>query len=374
DDLRAHAHGPRRRLPAADLHPERRAALRRPPHARFGRGLARRRRLTSALGPRGPGMRGRTRRHPPRRSDVSLGRSRCVPGLRRPRAAAHPRTRWGLSRTDRRGPRDRARRRRRPAVGRQRTRLGGAASAQRRAGARTRTGLLLGPRGQDRRPRRPPRRVGARVRDPCLRPRRRNPRGPGHRQSQRLGRTVADRSRPRSELLHSHAGHRAGAVRSRLDLGRGRRGLGRRRHHRLLPWDGTGMSRHVTSANRPKKRVRIFHGRMYFALQALAGAAWWLGISMSPRLQTATLGGIDPLLIAVIDIPLFVIGSALAALNLRWAVWIATGWTVLVAAGMVVYATATTEAGLGAVLMILAALGSLLAGPLILLGRIPSDR
>src|SRR5699024_2340559 len=80
------------------------------------------------------------------------------------------------------------------------------------------------------------------------------------------------------------------------------------------------------------------------------------------------------LLIAVIDIPLFVIGSALAALNLRWAVWIATGWTVIVAAGMVVYATATTEAGLGAVLMILAALGSLLAGPLILLGRIPSDR
>src|SRR5699024_11253432 len=55
------------------------------------------------------------------------------------------------------------RRRRRPSVGRQRTRLGGPASAQRRAGARTRTGLLLGPRGQDRRPRRPPRRVGARV-------------------------------------------------------------------------------------------------------------------------------------------------------------------------------------------------------------------
>ena len=133
------------------------------------------------------------------------------------------------------------------------------------------------------------------------------------------------------------------------------------------------MSRHVTSANRPKKRVRIFHGRMYFALQALAGAAWWLGISMSPRLQTATLDGIDPLLIAVIDITLFVIGSALAALNLRWAVWIATGWTVLVAAGMVVHATATTEAGLGAVLMILAAAGSLLAGSLMLLGRIPSD-
>ncbi|WP_366933805.1 methyltransferase family protein [Brevibacterium renqingii] len=129
----------------------------------------------------------------------------------------------------------------------------------------------------------------------------------------------------------------------------------------------------MTSVNKPKKRLRIFHGRMYFALQALAGAAWWLGISTIPALQTATLGGIDPLLIAFVDIPLFVIASALAALDLRWAVWIATGWTVLVALGMVIYATATTEAGLGAVLMVLAAVGSVLFGALVLLGRIPSE-
>lgn len=134
------------------------------------------------------------------------------------------------------------------------------------------------------------------------------------------------------------------------------------------------MSRHVTSVNKPKKRLRIFHGRMYFALQALAGAAWWLGTATIPAVQTATLGGIDPLLIAIVDIPLFVIGSALAALNFRWAVWIAAGWSVLVALGMVIYATATTEAGLGAVLMILAALGSVLAGVLVLYGRIPSEK
>ncbi|UVI36157.1 methyltransferase family protein [Brevibacterium spongiae] len=134
------------------------------------------------------------------------------------------------------------------------------------------------------------------------------------------------------------------------------------------------MSRHVTSVNKPKKRLRIFHGRMYFALQALAGAAWWLGTATIPAVQTATLGGIDPLLIAIVDIPLFVIGSALAALNFRWAVWIAAGWSVLVALGMVIYATATTEAGLGAVLMILAALGSVLAGVLMLYGRIPSEK
>jgi protein-S-isoprenylcysteine O-methyltransferase Ste14 len=133
------------------------------------------------------------------------------------------------------------------------------------------------------------------------------------------------------------------------------------------------MSRHLTSDFRPKKRLRIFHGRMYFALQALAGALWWLGTATIPAVQSATLGGIDPLLIAVIDIPLFVVASALAALNFRWAVWIAGGWSVLVALGMVIYATATTEAGLGAVLMILAAVGSVLAGALMLLGRIPSE-
>ncbi|MFE1082903.1 methyltransferase family protein [Brevibacterium sediminis] len=134
------------------------------------------------------------------------------------------------------------------------------------------------------------------------------------------------------------------------------------------------MNRHLTEVNKPKKRLRIFHGRMYFALQALAGAAWWLGTAMIPGVADATLGSIDPLLIAIVDIPLFVIGSALAALNFRWAVWIATGWTVLVALGMVIYATATTEAGLGAVLMILAALGSLLAGVLMIVGRIPSEK
>ncbi|MDN5635955.1 MAG: isoprenylcysteine carboxylmethyltransferase family protein [Brevibacterium sp.] len=124
------------------------------------------------------------------------------------------------------------------------------------------------------------------------------------------------------------------------------------------------------TANQP---LRIFHGRMYFALQALAGAAWWLGIITVERLRDATLGGLDPLLVSAIGIPLFVVGSALAALNLRWAVWAAAAWTPLVAVSMVIYATVTTEAGLGAVLMLAAAVGSLIAGTLVLFGRIPSD-
>lgn len=113
---------------------------------------------------------------------------------------------------------------------------------------------------------------------------------------------------------------------------------------------------------------------MYFALQALAGAAWWLGITTIPWLREATLGSLDPLLVSAVDIPLFVIASALVGLNLRWAVWIAVPWTVLVAIGMVIYATVTTEAGLGAVLMLAAAVGSFIAGALMLLGRIPSER
>ena len=126
--------------------------------------------------------------------------------------------------------------------------------------------------------------------------------------------------------------------------------------------------------NAPDKPLRIFHGRIYFALQALAGAAWWLGIINLPGLRDATLGGLNPLLVSAIHIPLFVIGSALAALNFRWAVWGAVAWTTLVAVFMVIYATVTTEGGLGAVLMVLATVGSLIAGTLMILGRIPSER
>lgn len=132
-------------------------------------------------------------------------------------------------------------------------------------------------------------------------------------------------------------------------------------------------SRHKRT-NTPNKPLRIFHGRMYFALQALAGAAWWLGVITLPTLREATLGSLDPLLVSAIDIPLFVIGSALAALNFRWAVWVAVSWTTLVAVCLVIYATVTTEAGLGAVLMLAATVGSVLAGVLMLFGRIPSDR
>lgn len=120
-------------------------------------------------------------------------------------------------------------------------------------------------------------------------------------------------------------------------------------------------------------RVTPAAARAYFALQALAGAAWWICVPTVPAVRSATLGSLDPLVVAALDVPLFVLASALVALGGRWAVWVVAPWTVLVAAGMALYATVTTQAGWGALLMIAAAGGSLAAGLVIVLGRLPSE-
>jgi hypothetical protein len=73
-------------------------------------------------------------------------------------------------------------------------------------------------------------------------------------------------------------------------------------------------------------------GRLYFALQAAAGGAWWVAVFTTSVVREATLGGLDPVLVAAFDLPLFVGASALAAVGVRFAVWIAAPWTALVAA------------------------------------------
>ncbi|BDI21370.1 isoprenylcysteine carboxylmethyltransferase family protein [Herbiconiux sp. L3-i23] len=114
-------------------------------------------------------------------------------------------------------------------------------------------------------------------------------------------------------------------------------------------------------------------GRVYFALQAFAGAAWWVSVFTVPVVRTATLGSLDPMLVAIADIPLFVIGSALAALEVRAAAEVATAWTSLVLLALAVYATATGEAGWGVLAMAAAVGGSVLALLLVRLGRIPTE-
>ena len=114
-------------------------------------------------------------------------------------------------------------------------------------------------------------------------------------------------------------------------------------------------------------------GRLYFAAQAIAGGAWWVAVFLSPAVSGATVGGLDPVIVAVFDIPLFVCASAAAALGSRVAAVISTGWTFLVTGGLAVYATVTTEAGWGVLLMAAAAGGSAIALCLMLLGRVPTE-
>ena len=66
---------------------------------------------------------------------------------------------------------------------------------------------------------------------------------------------------------------------------------------------------------------------------------------MSPVVRRVTLGNLDPAAVAVFDIPLFVVASAVAASGVRAAAVVATVWTGVVAAALAVHATITTEAG-----------------------------
>jgi protein-S-isoprenylcysteine O-methyltransferase Ste14 len=114
-------------------------------------------------------------------------------------------------------------------------------------------------------------------------------------------------------------------------------------------------------------------GRRYFAVQAVAGAAWWIGVFTSPFVRETTVGGLDPVVVAALDIPLFVVASLLAAFGVRPAAVVATAWTGIVVIGLAGYATVTTEAGWGVIAMVAATVGSVFALCLLTLGRIPTE-
>lgn len=108
-------------------------------------------------------------------------------------------------------------------------------------------------------------------------------------------------------------------------------------------------------------------------MQAVAGAAWWVAVFLSPVVREATLGGLDPVMVAVLDVPLFVGASAAAAFGLRFAAVAATGWTIAVTVALAAYATITSEAGWGVLFMTAAAGASVFALCLLLLGRVPTE-
>ena len=113
-------------------------------------------------------------------------------------------------------------------------------------------------------------------------------------------------------------------------------------------------------------------GRIYFAVQATAGSIWWFAVFASPFVREATLGGLDPVIVALFDIPLFVVSSAVAACGVRSAAFVSAGWTGCVAIGLAVYATVTTEAGWGVLAMVAATVCSGLALCLVVFGRVPT--
>lgn len=121
----------------------------------------------------------------------------------------------------------------------------------------------------------------------------------------------------------------------------------------------------------------MFRGRLYFALQALGGAVWWITVATVPGIRTLTLGSLDPIVVAAVDVPLFVVASAIAASSAsalgRAAAIVATGWTAVVLAALAVWATVTGEAGWGVLVMTAATVGSGLALALVLLGRVPTE-
>lgn len=117
--------------------------------------------------------------------------------------------------------------------------------------------------------------------------------------------------------------------------------------------------------------------RIFFAVQAALGVAWWVLVFSVDTVRQLTLGSLDPMPIAVCDVPLFIGASAVAAWFGRGragrvAALVAAIWTSLVAAGMATYATATTLAGLGAVAMMAAAACSIIAAFALCLGRVPT--
>lgn len=107
-------------------------------------------------------------------------------------------------------------------------------------------------------------------------------------------------------------------------------------------------------------------------MEATAGFLWWAAVFLSPVVREATLGNLDPVTVAVFDIPLFVVASAVAAFGAKAAAVVSTAWTGVVAVALAVYATVTSEAGWGVLGMGAATAGSLLALCLVLLGRVPT--
>ncbi len=130
----------------------------------------------------------------------------------------------------------------------------------------------------------------------------------------------------------------------------------------------------MTSGSLGLRRVsQLTLARAYLALQAAAGAAWWVAVFTSDLVRSWTLGSWDPRWLVGPDLLLFVGGSALAAARSSWRVaGVTTAWTGLLGVGLVAYGLAERAAGWGVLLMAVAAVGSLAATLTLRSGRMPT--
>ncbi len=117
----------------------------------------------------------------------------------------------------------------------------------------------------------------------------------------------------------------------------------------------------------------VLLARMFFGLQAIAGTGWWVAVFLSGDVRRLTLGAWSPLLLVGPDLALFAGASGIAAFRMsKTAAVTATAWTVLVTVALGVYALVSRLAGWGAVLMVIASLGSVAATATIWHGYLPT--
>lgn len=112
--------------------------------------------------------------------------------------------------------------------------------------------------------------------------------------------------------------------------------------------------------------------RRYFALQAVAGATWWVLVFASDDVQRWTLGYWDPAWIVGPDVVLFVCGSALAAATGHRHVAVATAlWTAGVTGALAAHGLVDRTAGWGVIAMTLASVGTVAAAATLWSRRLP---
>lgn len=99
---------------------------------------------------------------------------------------------------------------------------------------------------------------------------------------------------------------------------------------------------------------------------------WWVAVFLNAEVRGLTIGGWNVAALAMADIPLFVIASAVTARTrrARWA-WVTSAWTVGVTLALAVYALTTQRAGWGALLMAFAAAGTVIATLVLARGHVP---